>query len=82
MEENQKYIDEYLEKYPNEKFSIEKNEQMYWFIKEFDKPPSCEELLNEMDLLVGKSGDYHHNWLSDISYSDSKGESLTFSCDS
>lgn len=75
--ENQKYIDEYFEKYPNSKYwSFEKNEQMYWFIKEFDKPPSCEELLNEIDLLVGKSGDYHHIYLENIFYSDSKGESL------
>ena len=77
MEENQKYIDEYFEKYPHSKhWSFEKNEQMYWFIKEFDKPPSCEELLNEIDLLVGKSGDYHHCYLENIFYSDSKGESL------
>ena len=82
IQEQQNMIDDYLEKHPDKNPEkdyvpwVTRKEPTNWFIKEFDKPPSCEELLNEIDLLVGKSGDYHHIYLENIFYSDSKGESL------
>ena len=49
----------------------------HWFIKEFDSPPTCEELLKATDQIVARSGDYSHYWLEHFDFCDVNKESIS-----